>query len=442
MKKSLKKILCALCCLALVLALSGCSLPTTDTDSLLKPPRASGELYHIQKALEASVKEKFTLKFPTSGEWRSAIIERDLDSDGTNEAIAFYSTVTDNVVSMHINLIDQKDGKYYSASDIKCVATGVESVDFRDMDADGNFEVLVGWSVYGALDKQLGVYSFSEGLLKQRLMEKYSSYICLDFTGNGRNDIFVNHLDTISTTATAKLLSFADGGVTEQGVCILDGSVTSHATPIVGKLPNGNTAVYIDAVKGNGMITEILEISADETSGLLHNVLQANGNSISTYRSSAVSVRDNDGDKVYEIPMPELLTISNVADGENVYKTRWYVYDSGDLRLQMSALMNYTDGYYITFPLKWEDAVSVIRDTANRVRTIAAIDKQTGNSLHIILRVQAVPVTAVPSFEGYDKAKAFEVGRNEGYYYVAQLTDYQGPEAVTAEEFKSLFKLF
>jgi len=47
MKKSLKKILCALCCLALVLALSGCSLPTTDTDSLLKPPRASGELYHI-----------------------------------------------------------------------------------------------------------------------------------------------------------------------------------------------------------------------------------------------------------------------------------------------------------------------------------------------------------------------------------------------------------
>lgn len=440
MRKTAKRVACLLLCGLLAFSLVGCNLPTTDTDSLLKPPRASGELYYIQKALEASVKEKFTLKFPTSGDWRSAIIERDLDSDGTNEAIAFYSTVNDNVVSMHINLIDQKDGEYYSASDIKCVATGVESVDFRDMDADGTIEILVGWSVYGTLDKQLGVYSFSDGLLNQRVMEKYTSFLCLDFTGNGRNDIFVNYLDTTTTTATAKLLSFSDGGVTEQGNCILDGSVTSHAVPIVGKLPNGNIAVYIDAVKGNGMITEVLEVTPGDASGALHNVLTAEGRSISTYRASAVSVRDNDGDKIYEIPMTELVT--NVADGENVYKTRWYVYDSGDLRLQMTALMNYTDGYYITLPLKWEETISVVRDTANRVRTIVAIDKTTGNASEVILRLQAVPVTASPSFEGYDKDKAFEVGRTEGYYYVAQLTDYQGAEAVTAEEFKTLFNLF
>lgn len=444
MKKVIRRIASFFLIFCIVFSFSSCSLITFDTDSLLTPPRASGELYYIQKALESSVKEKFTLKYPTDGDWRSAVIQHDIDNDGIDEAIVFYSTVTDKIVSMHMNYIIKKDKEYVSVSDIKCVATGVESVSFNDMDNDGVSEILVGWSVYGTLDKMLGVYSLEKELLVQRVMENYTHYVCSDFTGDGKKDIFINHLNTSETLANAKLLTLTKDGVSERGSCILDGSVTSHSAPIVGKLPNGNTAIYIDAVKGNGMITEILEILPGNKTNIMQNVLTALGadKSISTYRSSAVSIRDNNGDGVYEIPMPQIITDGVSAAEQNVYKTRWYIYDGGELILQLSALMNYADGYYIAVPLKWENSIIVISDTANRIRTITAVDAVTGNSSEVIVKVQAVPLNSAPSFEGYDATTSFEVGRNDSFYYVAQIGNYKGGQAVTPGEFRQLFNLF
>ena len=430
-----KKLLCVLL-IACALLLSGCTTLAADADQLMSPPMPSGELYYIQKALDGSVNENYTLKYPTGGDYRSAFVRRDIDGDGKSEAFAFYSTSADNVVSMHVNLILKKGDEWVSVGDFKYVASGVDSVEFSDMDGDGILEVIVGWSVYGSVDKSVGVYTVKNQVFAQRVIESYTNFMCRDLDGDGKTDLFLSYIDTANQTATAKLIGLNDQGAEEKGHVLLDGNVTSHAVPVVGKLLGGNTAVYIDAVKGDGMITEILEIA----DGTMKNALQneQDGTAMSTYRASSVTVMDIDKDGVYEVPMLELVTQGSYGN-DNVYKTYWYAYDGKYMELKCAAFMNYADGWYITVPEKWDDRITVIRDTANRERTFMRIDEETGNSAEVVAKIHTLPIdTPVSSIMTYG-FDSFELATSGQYKFVASLSTQDLPEGLTREEIKEMF---
>ncbi|MBQ0084038.1 MAG: hypothetical protein KBS52_04660 [Clostridiales bacterium] len=422
---------------AVCILLCGCSFVGGDTDSLLSPPRPSGELYNIQQALNSYVSEKYTLKYPVSGDYRSAIINKDLNSDGTDEAVAFYSTVKDGAVTMHILLIEKNEEKWAVSGEFKCVATGVESVQFKDMDADGKMEILVGWSVYGNLEKTLGVYSIQKGSFLQRISESYNDFVCSDLTGDGKSEIFLVNLDSKESAAVAKLISLTDNGTQLLGSVPLDPSITAYSSPVVSRLPNGNTAVYVDAIKGAGVITEVLEI---KNGGMVNALVNENLEMADTFRSSAAAVRDIDADGVCEIPMMTLITQAPDSN-DNVYRTDWCVIEGGNLKAKMSAFMNYGDGYFVQIPEKWEGKVTVIRDTANRIRTILKIDEATGNSGEVLVKIQALPVTENSAPDAAAIPGAAEIGRTGELYYLASCTGQGGEQAVTFEEFRNYFKI-
>ncbi len=434
----LKKICAAVLVLALVLSLCGCSLRHSGEDSLLKPPRPVGEMYEIQQALERSVSEKYTLKFPTSGDNRSAIQQYDINGDGVFEAVAFYSTVADNVVTMHINLITNTADGWRSVGDFRCVATGVDTVEFNDVNGDGVEEILVGWSVYGTVDKTLGVYSYAKNQFTQRAMENFTHYLCEDIDKDGNKELFISHLDSKNETAKAKLIRFGESAAVELGSCALDNTATAYYKPIVGKLPNGNTAIYFDAAKSNGLITEILEIKDSVMSNALAPV---NAPAISTFRSSNVEIRDLDKDGVYEIPVPTLITQTPGAEGENIYITDWYTLGDNKLNLTLSALMNYVDGYYITVPQKWKEKIAVTRDTPNRIRTVMSLDKKTGNSADVLVKVQTVPIDQKQNEGAIKLENATEIARYGDYCYMVAIGTAKNDTAVTLEEFKNMFKV-
>ncbi len=424
--------------LAFVFSLCGCSFRDATDDSLLKPPRPVGEMYDIQQALENAVTEKYTLKFPTSGDYRSAIFQRDINGDGVLEAVAFYSTVADNAVTMHINFIINVGEEWHSVADFRCVATGVELVDFRDMNADGIEEILVGWSVYGTVDKALGVYSFADSKFTQRAMENYTHYLCEDIDKDGNMELFVSHLDSKNESARAKLIRLTDLGLLELGNCVLDNTATSYYKPIVGKLNNGNTAIYFDAVKGSGLITEVLQIKDSVMTNALTPIDAA---PISTYRSSNVEIRDLNGDGVYGIPMPSLLTQTPGAESENIYITDWYTVGYDKLDYSLSALMNYVDGYYIAVPEKWKNKITVTRDTPNRIRTVMAIDEKTGNSSDVLIKVQTVLIDQKMEEGTVKLENATEIARKGDYCYMVFVGESKSKAAVTLDEFKNLFKI-
>ncbi len=421
--------------LVIIMTFSGCAGIIVDTDSLLSPPRPEGELYKISEVLEKSTNEDFSLKYPVSGEYRSAIVLKDINRDGVDEAFAFYSTTNESVVNMHITLIKRLEGQWTFIGDFKCAASGVESVEFHDMNNDGIEEILVGWSVYGTVDKSIGVYAVTDNMFAQRVTESYTKFLCGDINGDGERELFLTYLDTKNKLSFAKIIKITSDGIAELGTCELDGLITEYKTPVIGKTADGENAVYIDAVKTQGMITEIVVLGE---SGVRNGRLLTAENTLHTDRELNVSIMDIDGDGVYEIPRLSVITLGS-GTADHVYRTDWYNVGQLGEALKLSAIMNYNDGYYITIPEKWFDKITVTRDTAARSRTISAIDAQTGMS-----GAALVTVSVIPRSENTTPQPALgqvEIARTDTMIYVASVNTYEGAEAVTIEEFKTLFHL-
>ena len=60
--------------LVFTVLLQGCSFAGISDENLLQPPRATGVKAEIQNLLETTTKGDYKLKYPQSGENRSAII--------------------------------------------------------------------------------------------------------------------------------------------------------------------------------------------------------------------------------------------------------------------------------------------------------------------------------------------------------------------------------
>ena len=123
---------------AVMLALSGCNVLGPDVETQLQPPRAAGEQKEIQNALDAYIgrsdktAKRYVLKYPKSGDYRSAFILRDFDGDGVEEAVAFYRK-KDDASKTHVNLLRKKNGAWSSVRDTEGYGNDIDRVVFGDI---------------------------------------------------------------------------------------------------------------------------------------------------------------------------------------------------------------------------------------------------------------------------------------------------------------------
>ena len=77
---------------SLLSCLSGCYYYGTGagTDNLLVPPKLTAKQSEIYKALEEQVGSNINLRYPKTGEYRSAFVIKNIDDEPTNEALVFY----------------------------------------------------------------------------------------------------------------------------------------------------------------------------------------------------------------------------------------------------------------------------------------------------------------------------------------------------------------
>ena len=432
----LKKLVVLMLAALVLLSFSGCKSGGNQKDGLLLPPKLEGDMAPVQQALEDYVTGDITLKYPTSGEYRSAFILKDLDGDTRREAVALYSTTADNTVSMHINVIASNGEGWESKGDLSLVGSGVESVTFSDMDGDKGLEIIVGWTVYGSVEKQVGIYDYDGGL-KLRAVEPYTNFLCTDVSGDGVDDLSIVHLNLSSKTATARVFSLANAGITEVGKAELDGGVSSYSAPILSSLTDGTPALYIDGVKGTGMLTEIVWFEKGKLRSLYNP--EAPETSL-TFRATAVSSRDYDGDGIIDIPLSELLkSTENFSDTDKVYFTNWSEFDGNSFNVTASTFMNYSDGYSLTVPDKWKESLLLIRKTEARMRFFYSYDAESGLAGDELFRI--VAVTEADMKDGVYSDTAFiELERSGNLIYLAKITP-ENPLGITEEDVRKMFSI-
>ena len=376
---------------AVVLMLSGCSGFGVNISDALSPPKPSGELYEIQKSLESSVGHDVDLVYPSQGKYRSAIITKDIDSDGKYEVFSFYSTETDDKTTvMHIKYIRWFNGEWVAVSDRQVECSGVESVDFVRLDRSATPKILVNWNRYSATNKQLSVYSIDSGELTEIAKSDYSAYSVCDFDADGISEIVAINLDTEEKQSVATLMGLSSEGFSKISTCILDGTVNSYYTPVLSTFTDGTSALFIDADKATGMITEVLYVNSD---GALVSAVPytATFENVNTLRASSVRCSDYNGDGCLDIPLAQKLpTVSASEEEDSAYMTIWNSFDGSRLTPVAYTVINFTDGYYLNMPESWVGNVAVERRLESRQRVFYRWNQEFSEVGEEILRVQVV----------------------------------------------------
>lgn len=419
--------------------LSGCDLFITDTAELLMPPTLSGELRPIAEAINKSVQGPYILKYPSSGNYRSAVVQEDIDADGIFEAFAFYSMGAGEELTMQINAIVKKENEWESVGEQKIVAGGVDKIEFCDLDNDGVKEILVGWQIYGTSEMQLAVYSLKENTLIQRMLKKYTHFITCDLDEDDVNEILVIESATSEATNLASLFTLTDDTVTELSKTQLDITSKTIGDPVLSTLSNGRPAIYIDEVKGVGAITEVLFMEK----GVLVNPLldSETGETNLTLRSVSFSIKDINNDGLIEIPVQvNVPSVAKSEVNEKLYLTNWNSFNGEFLTVQTTMMINTNDGYYFTIPQKWIDKIAILKDTDSHLREIYRYnpeDETVGESLIYIKAVKKQDWE-----DGKYNTEGIEEIMNDGQTsFICKISDEAKKDGINIEIIRQAFKL-
>ncbi len=341
---------------------TGCStFSGLSAEGTMRPPRPTGEKSAIYSVLETAAGGTFTLKYPSRGDYRSAIIMEDLNGDNQEEAIAFYQKA-DEAGGISILFIQKSGDSWQSMGGFTNASSQVDKVAFGDVDGDGIRDVVVGWG-NAQTGTSLCVYSLNKGKMKElNLDQSYSQMAVMDFDGDGFEEIFTANVALGEQPALSSLLRLRSGAIEIMGTAAMDKTVIRYINMQTGLLNESQYGIVLDGARSSaGYVTEVVYWNK-ETKTLVAPLLDEKHQNVSfTVRANNVLSRDVNGDSIIELPIATLLpgiTAQNAV--ETSYVTDWMRYDtpSNTLERVMSTVTNSADEYWFLIPDMWKGAIT------------------------------------------------------------------------------------
>ena len=239
---------------------------------------------------------------------------------------------------------------------------------------------------------------------------------------------------------TAALYALAESGVIQTGICELDSKLQSIGEPIISELSNGKAAIYLDAIKGVGVVTEVLI----ENKGGLSNPLFdfETRENIRTLRSASYSVADINGDEILEIPVQENVpAVAGDVLAEKLYLTNWCSFDGENLTVQITTMINVLDGYYFTIPTKWRNRIAILKDTENRIREIYLYDYKDAVIGESLICIRAFNKKDWENGK-YKDLRMNEIARRDNLVFAYRLNDAIIDMGITHNDVEKAFVLY
>lgn len=383
---NLKKLCSVSICAAAITSLSGCTFGTS-IDNLMAPPKLSIEQEQIYSALTDAAGNSVSLKYPKSGKYLSAFIVEDIDGDGGNEAVVFYEkpSLTAPENTLRINILDRSEnGTWRSVYDTPADGSEIERVMISKLGDNERINLMIGSSLINHSEKTVSVYSYGDGKLEKTFSESYSFIDVTDLDGDSENEFLLLKGSENDSPAVAEAYKLDSEGKYHRFREELNGGFSDFDAVNYGRLGNGETGLYIDAISGNGYIQTDIVYMDDQG---LHKAFSAREQSYVTQRPSGCRSLDIDGDGMLEIPVQVIApAYENASESEILRLTNWFtVSDSGKTELKYVSYYSVGDGYIFIFPEKWRDKVTVRRDAINE--EIVFCPYENGETGRALLRI-------------------------------------------------------
>ncbi len=380
--KKLRVTIAIILTVSMLFSMSGCAFRFTSFDNLIRPPKPFGKLEGLQEEFEKSVGEEFNLLTPENGEYNSAFVTYDMDSDGVEEALVFYSTKAQKDAAKFSYFDYNNDDEVWSLVEVfDGLGNAVDQVVFYDLNHDNRVEMIIGWNLFSSKTNRIfGAYSFNKGSLVQFSSYSYTYLDILDVNSDGLDDILTLTVDSSvpeHLTASATVYNYKNSFLDILGVANLDGNISSYSS-VSSEIVGDTKLIYIESNKGQTeSLTEI--IYWDEKSKSLVAPLfdVASQSTVSTWRNIPLTVFDIDDDKFLEIPLSVEMpgssdTISaDIKSGASqtgddnspklLYFIKWSKYRNGKFKPVQYSVVNATMGYRLDIvKSSWVGRITVI----------------------------------------------------------------------------------
>ena len=380
-------------CVALCLCLCGCSLFEFNLSNNLASPAATGDEGEIQAALETFISgeygsaavSQYKLKYPNSGEYRTAFVVQDMDNDGISEALAFYALSEDKPLA-HVNYLRKQGKTWKSVADVESESSDIREVRFSDLNGDSHAELLVGYEVSMARDSRLCLYRMTQLAMTEMESYWYTDLFIGHVSDKQQNDVVIYHISNADYAVEARLVSMQNGEMKTRGNVAIDGYIEKFDAFEACTFENGSTGVYADCEKENGaLITELVLWDGQTLSAPLYDSY-ANVTTL-TARTSELSFADVDADGQIEWPVCEKLPLPVASSGESLWLTRWCSYDAAadETVTKFYSVTVPQDGYLFRLDNGWLGAISASYDKASHRVELYSIG-ENGESLECVIR--------------------------------------------------------
>ena len=354
----MKKYTTAMIVLALIAAalLFAFASESEPIDSLFHAPAQDGGDGQIWNAIEKGAEGKYTLKTPTDGSHRSALVYTDLNDDGKNEVVAFYSTVKSGD-SICMQILSQTDSGWVSSTGVNSEFNEIKQVEFADLDGDGKNEVVVGWGLQkNNIMQQISVYRFDEknDLLTQIFDSKYTSFGLFDINSDEQTEIAVVSADYSIEPPVQKLALFSYSA--DKFRKISETEIDPSITTVSGlsfdvNRRTASSRIYVDGYVADGLLSTELLVFDIDSSNLRRCYIDGETFCTLTKRSINVFCSDINNDGIVEIP-----TKRNIEHGTGSFSLiEWKSLQRDEMKTVCYYFDNRENGYYFCIPSVIED---------------------------------------------------------------------------------------
>ena len=372
---------------------------------MLTPPKLSEEQKDVYNALIRSVGKDIRLQYPRAGEYRSAFVFANIDSEPGDEAIVFYekSGETDGAGNVRINIIDRSEnGEWNSVYDHAGMGTSIERVLFSDIGNSGTTSIIIGYNLLSG-EKSAAVYSYNGGILFSDFMDSYNTMFVTDLNRDNSGELILIRTENQLRSASLSLIARdpESGIVEERGNVPLDSGASDFVNIASGYIGTNTPAIFIDGLSDRQLTTEII-YSVNDT---LRNPLYLGQSALieNTRRSAGYLCTDIDLDGIIEIPTLSLFPGHSQDSSDRLYSTNWNIMENYSIVKKYSSFYNISEGYCFIFPNRWDGVVTAKTDSSTGEVVFYKFRADLANSTTELMRIAVVGSSEAQSLisEGY-----------------------------------------
>jgi hypothetical protein len=429
--------------LAVCLLLSGCSFKIgASPEDLYSLPQLPVEYTELNGCISALLSGGAEYAAPLSGSNTQSVQMVDLDGDGRLEALAFLRNSAEEK-PLKIYIFSLTEDGYQQSDVIEGSGSAIYSISYRDLNGDGQMELLVGWKVAADL-QALSVYTKRAGQVEELTQANYVRYIVTaldssrpeselvilraDDEGSGVADLYTWDRNTLNKTSSARLsMTMAE---------LNSGRMTS------GALQDETPALFVSGVSDSSVeITDILTIKKGE---LVNIALSATtGVTTELYAYQSLFPTDINGDGVTEVPAPTPVLLQSGEESYDCF-VDWRAYDADGVGKSVGyTYHDNDDGWYLELPDSWVNRVTVGRAQSGTNETAVSFYIRSGIEEDIRELLRIYTITGDSREIKASRGNRFILGRQAETIYAAEVLESNGKwkYGITEDELRSGFKL-